>query len=105
MLTPWRITARPSRSVIQRPAWSSGSVGAAVAGVGAAAARSASAARVGSRRLMARETYLAACGGVEVETPHGPARVQVDGAPAERALVLGHGAGGGVGAPDLQAAA
>ncbi len=42
----------------------------------------------------------------ELETPHGPARVHlhvVDGASA--ALVLGHGAGGGVGAPDLQAAA
>ena len=41
-----------------------------------------------------------------VETPHGPARVQLQ--PAERAagvLVLGHGAGGGVNAPDLQAAA
>ncbi|MFL5826168.1 MAG: alpha/beta family hydrolase, partial [Thermoleophilaceae bacterium] len=42
----------------------------------------------------------------ELDTPHGPARVQlesVDG--ATTALVLGHGAGGGVGAPDLVAAA
>jgi len=40
-----------------------------------------------------------------VDTPHGPARVQVLRAPRARAaLVLGHGAGGGVGAPDLQAA-
>ena len=41
----------------------------------------------------------------EVDTPHGPARVHVY--PAERpraALVLGHGAGGGVEAPDLVAA-
>jgi uncharacterized protein len=41
---------------------------------------------------------------VEVDTPHGPARVHVH--PAERAvaaLVLGHGAGGGVNAPDLVA--
>lgn len=41
---------------------------------------------------------------VEVETPHGPARVHLhggDGLPA--ALVLGHGAGGGVAAPDLVA--
>jgi hypothetical protein len=41
-----------------------------------------------------------------VQTPHGPARVQLQR--AERAagvLVLGHGAGGGVDAPDLQAAA
>jgi uncharacterized protein len=43
---------------------------------------------------------------LEVETPHGPARVHLDAA-GERtgALVLGHGAGGGVGAPDLVAAA
>ena len=42
----------------------------------------------------------------KLETPHGPARAHlrvVEGASA--ALVLGHGAGGGVGAPDLQAAA
>jgi predicted alpha/beta-hydrolase family hydrolase len=42
---------------------------------------------------------------VELETPHGPARAHLH--PAERplaALVLGHGAGGGVGAPDLVAA-
>jgi hypothetical protein len=40
----------------------------------------------------------------ELDTPHGPARVHVHG--VERpvaALVLGHGAGGGVGAPDLVA--
>lgn len=41
---------------------------------------------------------------VEVETPHGPARVHLHGAGAPpAALVLGHGAGGGVGAPDLVA--
>jgi predicted alpha/beta-hydrolase family hydrolase len=43
---------------------------------------------------------------LDVETPYGPARVHVD--PVTRAwagLVLGHGAGGGVGAPDLVAAA
>ena len=42
---------------------------------------------------------------IEIQTPHGPALAhlqEVDGAPA--ALVLGHGAGGGVSAPDLQAA-
>jgi len=42
---------------------------------------------------------------LEVETPHGPARVHLH--PADRpraALVLGHGAGGGVTAPDLVAA-
>ena len=41
-----------------------------------------------------------------VETPHGPAQIHphlVEG--ASRVLVLGHGAGGGVGAPDLKAAA
>ena len=41
----------------------------------------------------------------EIETPFGPARVHVHGATAARAaLVLGHGAGGGVAAPDLVAA-
>jgi predicted alpha/beta-hydrolase family hydrolase len=40
-----------------------------------------------------------------VETPHGPARVHLRRAEGERAaLVLGHGAGGGVTAPDLVAA-
>ena len=45
--------------------------------------------------------------GIEIETPHGPARAFVD--PAEgkgkAALVMGHGAGGGVEAPDIQATA
>ena len=42
---------------------------------------------------------------VDVDTPHGPARVHLQPAPgAAGALVLGHGAGGGVGAPDLIAA-
>ena len=45
---------------------------------------------------------------VTIDTPRGPARVHLDapegdGATAA-ALILGHGAGGGVGAPDLQAA-
>jgi uncharacterized protein len=42
---------------------------------------------------------------LEIETPHGPARAHVHAArePAG-ALVLGHGAGGGVSAPDLVAA-
>ena len=40
-----------------------------------------------------------------VETPHGPARVHLHDADDPRgALVLGHGAGGGVAAPDLVAA-
>jgi len=41
----------------------------------------------------------------DVDTPHGPARLTVH--PAEHArgvLLLGHGAGGGFGAPDLRAA-
>ena len=43
---------------------------------------------------------------LELETPHGPARVQLHLADEPRAaLVLGHGAGGGVSAPDLVAAA
>jgi predicted alpha/beta-hydrolase family hydrolase len=43
---------------------------------------------------------------LEIQTPHGPARAQVDAVAGARcALVLGHGAGGGVGAPDLVAVA
>ncbi len=39
---------------------------------------------------------------IEIETPHGPARAHVDAPDGARGLlVLGHGAGGGVGAPDL----
>ena len=42
---------------------------------------------------------------VEIETPHGPAHAHVHAAEgAVAALVLGHGAGGGVGARDLVAA-
>jgi hypothetical protein len=42
---------------------------------------------------------------VQIETPTGPARVHVSPAKnAEGAVVLGHGAGGGVEAPDLVAA-
>ena len=43
---------------------------------------------------------------LEIDTPHGLARVHLDiAAKAARALVLGHGAGGGVEAVDIQAAA
>ena len=43
---------------------------------------------------------------LEIDTPHGLARVHLDiAAKAARALVLGHGAGGGVEAVDMQAAA
>ena len=43
---------------------------------------------------------------IEIETPHGPARAHVDRAPTPAGtLVLGHGAGGGVEAVDIQAAA
>jgi predicted alpha/beta-hydrolase family hydrolase len=43
---------------------------------------------------------------IELETRYGPARVHLDAPPHSRAaLVLGHGAGGGVAARDLQAAA
>jgi predicted alpha/beta-hydrolase family hydrolase len=42
---------------------------------------------------------------IEIDTPHGPARAHLHAAgEAHAALVLGHGAGGGVGAPDLRAA-
>ncbi len=41
-----------------------------------------------------------------IETPHGPARAHVERVSQPRgALVLGHGAGGGIAAPDLAAAA
>src|SRR5919198_5525152 len=41
-----------------------------------------------------------------VETPHGPARVHLRAVDSPRgALVLGHGAGGGVESPDLVGAA
>ena len=47
----------------------------------------------------------AAAGVLEIATPHGPARAHLHAVDAPRAaLVLGHGAGGGVGAPDLVAA-
>ena len=43
---------------------------------------------------------------LEVDTPHGPARAHLQLVERPRgALVLGHGAGGGVSAPDLVAAA
>jgi uncharacterized protein len=42
---------------------------------------------------------------MEIETPHGPARAHLHRADSPRAaLVIGHGAGGGVEAPDLLAA-
>ena len=42
---------------------------------------------------------------LEVDTPHGLAKVHLHTAPEPRAaLVLGHGAGGGVGSKDLEAA-
>ena len=41
---------------------------------------------------------------VDIETPHGPARAHLHAAEAPvGALVLGHGAGGGIAAPDLVA--
>ena len=43
--------------------------------------------------------------GVEIETPHGRAVAHLQSVDRPRgAVLLGHGAGGGVGAPDLQAA-
>ena len=40
---------------------------------------------------------------LDVDTPHGPANAHLHPATRRAALVLGHGAGGGVGAPDLVA--
>lgn len=43
---------------------------------------------------------------LDIPTPHGPARAHLEPvAEARGALILGHGAGGGITAPDLQAAA
>ncbi|HZG88612.1 MAG TPA: alpha/beta hydrolase, partial [Pseudonocardia sp.] len=40
----------------------------------------------------------------EVDTPHGPARITAHAPDTPRAvLLLGHGAGGGIAAPDLVA--
>lgn len=48
---------------------------------------------------------MAALDMLDLETPHGPARVHLHPADSPlAALILGHGAGGGVGAPDLVAA-
>ncbi|HVH21697.1 MAG TPA: alpha/beta family hydrolase [Pseudonocardia sp.] len=41
---------------------------------------------------------------MEVATPHGPARITVLPAAGPAVLLLGHGAGGGIAAPDLTAA-
>jgi predicted alpha/beta-hydrolase family hydrolase len=48
---------------------------------------------------------MAAMRNLEIETPRGPARVRLHGVRGARgALLLGHGAGGGIDAADLQAA-
>ncbi len=41
---------------------------------------------------------------LDISTPIGPARAVLEGAPGRGLLVLGHGAGGGIEAPDLLAA-
>jgi uncharacterized protein len=61
--------------------------------------------------MIARQVSIAAATVLEIDTPHGPARAHLRpvagavGGGAVGALVLGHGAGGGVGARDLLAAA
>src|SRR5437588_7279630 len=58
------------------------------------------------RSTLPRTDSLRAVRQIEIATPHGPARAHVhDCAQPRGALVLGHGAGGGVGAADLQATA
>jgi predicted alpha/beta-hydrolase family hydrolase len=53
-------------------------------------------------RLMRQDRLVAS---LEIDTPYGPARAHLHAADKPRgALILGHGAGGGVGAPDLVAA-
>jgi predicted alpha/beta-hydrolase family hydrolase len=49
--------------------------------------------------------HAVSAGPIDIDTPHGSARVHLQATPgAVGALVLGHGAGGGVSAPDLVAA-
>src|SRR3954453_23485152 len=68
---------------------------------GPAPRRPAPAPRAGPRPAM---TPPMPAGPLELETPHGPARAHVQPALRPRgALILGHGAGGGVSAPDLLA--
>lgn len=60
--------------------------------------------REATRERVARENPAM----IEVTTPHGPARVRLEGGPAggadqHLALILGHGAGGGVSSTDLRA--
>jgi uncharacterized protein len=51
-------------------------------------------------------SYRRAMEAIEIETPHGPARVHLEeAAKPAGTLALGHGAGGGVEAVDIQAAA
>ena len=57
-------------------------------------------------RCAPRELWLADGMVIDVPTPHGPARVHLETVDQPRGiLVLGHGAGGGVRAPDLATAA
>src|SRR3954452_1250125 len=56
MLRPWRITTRPSASVIQRPAWPRGSVGAACAGAAVSTSARPAAARRSAFLRMAGQT-------------------------------------------------
>jgi uncharacterized protein len=58
--------------------------------------------RGAARRRFATVGRISGTTPFEIETPHGPARVHPHPVDAPRALlVLGHGAGGGVTAPDL----
>jgi predicted alpha/beta-hydrolase family hydrolase len=51
-----------------------------------------------------RAAYHSGVAAVEIETPHGPAKAHLHpAAKPTAALILGHGAGGGVDAPDLVA--
>jgi predicted alpha/beta-hydrolase family hydrolase len=58
--------------------------------------------RPGSKASAKRSPYSPGVTVLDVDTPHGPARVHLHAADAPHAaLMLGHGAGGGVGARDL----
>src|SRR5213080_1020903 len=104
MLTPWRISTRPCASVIQRPAWPSGSAGAAPAG---AAPRAADAVARTARAARGRHTAATLLGSRPVDErgeDHLRARpddqavaLEVHDQPLEVGVVASAYAGDGVG--------
>src|SRR5947208_2644946 len=104
MLMPWRITTRPCASVIQRPAWPSGSAGAAPAG---AAPRATATMARRTRDARGRRTAATLLGSRSVDErgeDHLRARpddqavaLEVHDQPLEVRVVTGAHAGDGIG--------